>query len=119
MPTYVYVCYACTFEFEVVCPISAIDEEVACERCDAANGKSSRQLTRTHFYGAKVEDAYRCPALGKVITSKKQRDEEAKRRGLIEIGNEKPETVHAYFDGKREEMRKERWAEADREKVYE
>lgn len=119
MPTYAYLCGFCGAEFDVVRPMSQIDDAAVCPECKVANSKQARQLTRTHFYGAKVEDAYRCPALGKVITSKRQRDEEAKRRGLIEIGNEKPETVHAYFDGKREEIRKERWAEADREKVYE
>ncbi len=119
MPTYAYLCQACSADFDVVCPISEIDNRVECPRCAVANGKAQRQLTRTSFYGAKVEDASYDPGLGMVVKSDKHRRDEAKARGLIEIGNEKPEVVHKYFDDKRAEIRKDRWAEADREKVYE
>ncbi len=37
---------------------------------------------------------------------------------MIEVGNEKVETVHRHFEKQREQTRADRWAEADRDKVY-
>ena len=119
MPLYEYLCHQCEAPFDVARPISAIYDPAVCPKCEATNGKAQRQLTRTHFYGAAVEDASYDPGLGMVVKSSKHRKDEAKARGLIEIGNEKPEVVHKYFDDKRTEIREQRWAEAEREKVYE
>jgi len=118
VPLYEYQCRMCAADFDVACPISAIDDPVVCPACAATNGKAQRQLTRTHFYGAKVEDASFSPALGKVVKSSKELREEAKRRGMIEVGNEKVETIHRHFERQREDTRQQRWDEAMREKVY-
>ena len=119
MPIYEYRCQACEAPFDIACPISDIDNRVECPKCAVINGKAQRQLTRTSFYGAAVEDSSWDPGLGMVVKSNKHRRDEAKARGLIEIGNEKPEVVHKYFDQKREEIRNDRWTEASKDKLYE
>jgi hypothetical protein len=52
----------------------------------------------------KMEAEY-YPSLGTVVKSKKHRKELIKRNGLIEVGNEKPATVHSemkrQYDHKR------------------
>lgn len=121
MPTYVYRCPEdhCHAQFDVVKAMADIDNIEVCPACGAFASSACRQLTRTHFYGAKVEDAVFDPAFGKVIRDSKHRQAEAKARGYIELGNEPVEKVHQYFDKKREETAAQRWADADREKVYE
>lgn len=100
-------------------PIAEIDELAICPHCGAFANPASRQIVRTHFYGAKVEDATWDPAFGKVIKSSRHRKDEAKARGWTEVGNEKPETVEKHFAQQREDTKAQRWAEADREKLYE
>jgi hypothetical protein len=75
--------------------------------------------SRSTFYGARVEDAHFSPVLGKVVSSTKEVQKEAKARGMIEVGSEKPETLHKHFDRQREETRRQRYEDAAREKVYE
>lgn len=119
MPTYAYLCRGCGADFDVIRPISEIDAEAVCTACAASNNSSARQLpSRTHVYGAAVEDAVYDPVFGQVIKDKKHRAAEAKARGWIEVGNEKPEEVHAMHDRQREETRQQRYREAVREKVY-
>jgi hypothetical protein len=50
-------------------------------------------------------------ALGKWITSKSQRKEEMKKNGLIEVGNEKPETVHKEAQKQLDHNRKRKYDE--------
>lgn len=119
MPTYLYACAFCSTAWDVVKSMSAIDRIEECPACGRDNDSKARQVTRTYFYGAKVEDATWDPAFGKVIKSARHRKDEARARGLTEIGNEKPETIEKHFERQREETREKRWAEADRDKVYE
>lgn len=65
--------------------------------------------SKIHFIGTKIEDAEYNVGLGAITKSKKHRDELAKRQNVVEIGNEKPETVHSVFDKGREEKRKKSW----------
>jgi hypothetical protein len=41
--------------------------------------------------GTKVEDAYFCSGLGQVVRNSSHRKEIIRERGLIEVGNERPE----------------------------
>lgn len=111
MPTYDYFCETCSLEFDV---IKSIKEHKTpdFEKCTAC-GKSCPQVfsCNIHFVGEKIKDAYKCPALGEVIKSDKHRNEVAKRRGVIEIGNEKPDKIHKYFDNQREDKRKKAYDE--------
>lgn len=101
---YPYKCHKCQHDWEVIKSIAQIDSPEVCPKC--ASGNTERYIARTHFYGAAVEDSYFCPALGCIVKGKKHRNELANRNGLIEVGNEKPETIHKYHDAIRKEKEK-------------
>ncbi len=119
MPTYAYACRGCRDEFDHLCTIADIDVPVPCPSCAATNDRNDRLLSaRTQVYGTAVEDAVYDPVFNQVIKSSKHRRDEAKARGWVEIGNEKPETIHKIHDRQREETRAQRWRDAARDKVY-
>ncbi len=98
---YPYACPKCSNDFEVYKSVKDIDLEEKCPKCDTI---SSRYISRTHFYGAGGWDAAEFnPGLGCVVKNKKHREQICKDRGLIELGNEKPETIHKYCDAIRKE----------------
>ena len=121
MPTYVYRCPEdhCHEVYDVVKPMSEIDELAICPRCGAFASSACRQVTKAYFYGAKVEDAAYDPAFGQVIRSSRHRKDEAKARGWIEVGNEKPEVVEKHFERQWAETREQRWQDAAKVKLYE
>lgn len=97
MPTYEYLCKDCGSQFDVIKSIKDYDLPESCHSCQSLT--TVRQISRTHFYGASDWDsASYNPAFGKVIKNKKHRDEEAKRLGLIEVGNEDLEKTTASQD---------------------
>ncbi len=112
MPMYPYKC-SCSHEFDVLGKPSTIDSiAVECPKCNnKLNAKHRLISTRGYFTGAKVEDAAFCPAMGCVVRNSKHRREIAKRRGLEEIGNEKPETIARHFDEKQAEIEKKQEAQ--------
>jgi hypothetical protein len=59
--------------------------------------------TRLYLNGTKVENAEYNPGLGCIVRNSAHRKEIAKQKGLEEIGNEKPETLHKHFDTARAE----------------
>src|SRR5690242_10991509 len=96
-PTYEFRCTPCNAKFETVESITEYDGDGECPKCH----KISRDRvfsSNIQFLGAKVQDAEYNPAFGKVVKSKRERDELAKRHGLIEIGNEKVETIHKHAE---------------------
>jgi len=104
MPIYDYACEKCDNDYEIIKSIKDYDAKDPCPTC----GNIGRRhfSTQIFFTGTKSEDAEYNPGLGTVTKSKKHRDELAKRMNLVELGNEKPETVHNIFDKSREEKRK-------------
>ncbi len=77
------------------------------ETCDKCTRVALRKISgKTMFIGEKVEDAYFNHGLGTVIRSRRHKDEVAKEKGLIEIGNEKPETLAKLADRNKEDNRK-------------
>lgn len=104
MAIYDYFCDKCESEYEVIKSIKDYDGKDPCPKCGVVGSRLFDRCT-FHHIGAKVKDAYKCPALGKVIKSDKHRNELAKQLGVIEIGNEKPETIHKTFDKQREDKR--------------
>lgn len=104
MPWYDYACEKCDKDYEIIKSIKEYDGQDPCPECGIVG---SRKLSKNIFFtGTKIEDAEYNPALGTITKSKKHRDELAKRMNLVEIGNEKPETIHNIFDKSREEKRK-------------
>jgi|GEM_PF-613195 len=107
MPTYEYECEKCDQEFEV---IKSIHEYNSPEKCQSCGNIAKKLISRSIFFtGTKIEDAEYNIGLGAITKSKKHRDELAKRKNLIEIGNETPETIHTHHDKARELKRKKSW----------
>lgn len=61
-----------------------------------------------------VENPEYNPGLGCVVKNKKDLKEICKAKGLEPIGNEKPETVHKYYDTKRQEKIDKAYDDADK-----
>lgn len=110
MPTYDFQCLKCDKPFEVIQSIKAYEGSGSCPTC----GNTSRERifsSKIQFIGASVENAEYNPAFGQVVKNKNHRAELAKQKGLIEIGTEKPSTIHKHFDDARADRRKRSWDE--------
>ena len=104
---YEYSCTKCKHVFDVIKRVADLDVNEFCLKCESP---AERQFTaHIHIMGAGVEHAEYNPAFGQVVKNKTHRKELAKRKGMIEIGNEKPETIHKHFDQGREEKRAKSW----------
>jgi putative FmdB family regulatory protein len=90
MPIYPYKCNACGHRVEVVRSIKETAGEQPCPECDEP---MAYVFTRTTVIGAAVQHAEFNPGLGLVTKNKQHREEIAKQRGLIEVGNESRESV--------------------------
>lgn len=99
---YEYSCTHCGECFDVIKVVADMDRA---EYCKACNQIAKRQFvpSRLHLSGTKVEHAEYNPGLGCVTKSKRHRAEIAKQKGLVELGNEKPDSIHKHFDGEREQ----------------
>ncbi len=104
---YPYSCAKCDIEFDVVKHHSKSSSKEKCPECKRV---AKRIYTAPFFTGTKVEDAEYNPGLGIVTKNSRHRKEEARARGLEEIGNEKPTSTREHFQKVRE---------AKRKKVYE
>ena len=102
--TYEYLCESCGVLTDVIKSVKDIDRVEKCDHCD---GVTARQFSfRVHFIGTSVESAEYNPGLGMVIKSKYHRSEEAKKQGLVEIGNEKPKVLRKHYADQRETKRR-------------
>ena len=63
------------------------------------------------FIGEKVEHAQWNHALGCVVKSNKHAQQIAASRGMIEVGNEKPDTIHRELESAREAKREQSYNE--------
>lgn len=110
---YEYYCPACELQFDVIKSVKEFDADERCEKCKSV---AQRQFAPKKLYlsGTKVQEAEYNPGLGCVVKNKQHVKEICRRKGLEEIGNEKPETIHKHFDKAREEKREKAWANADK-----
>jgi putative FmdB family regulatory protein len=113
MPIYPYRCSKCEHGFEIWAKFSEIDSlEPACPECYNKCTPKERLISpKIHLNNTKVEDAEFCEAFGCVVKNKAHRKKIAKERGLVEVGNEKPETIHKHFEVERKERDKKQEAE--------
>lgn len=110
MPTYKFLCQKCDVNFETVESIKTYDGDGECPTCQT----TSRERIfshKVHFIGTSVQSPEYNPAFGQVVKNKQHRDELAKRNGLIEVGNEKPETIHKHAEQTRADKLKKSWDE--------
>jgi putative FmdB family regulatory protein len=106
MPTYVYRCTACAKKHEIVKSIKIASQEEVCPDCSIT---MDRVYTTFQIIGASVQNAEFNPGLGCVTKSSNDRKEIAKRKGLIEVGNETPDTLYKETVVKREKEREKEW----------
>ena len=105
---YPYLCRRCDFEFDVVKPAADSSRK---EKCPECRKTADRLYTGALFIGTSVESAEFNPGLGVVTKSKRDREEICRRRGLVEIGNEKPKTFRKHFASEREAKRRKGYDE--------
>lgn len=109
---YGYTCPSCSKTFDVIKRVSEYDKE---EKCVCGSiAKRSFAPQRIHLYGTAVVEQEYNPGLGCIVKNKAHKKEILKAKGLEEIGNEKPETIHKHYEKVREEKREKAWQEADR-----
>jgi putative FmdB family regulatory protein len=108
--TYQYYCEKCDTKFDVIKSVKDIDVNEFCPGCECP---AERQFVPQHVYfsGTKVEHAEYNPGLGAVTKNKKHREELAKRKGVVEVGNDfgSGENMQKHFDQAREEKLKKRY----------
>lgn len=110
---YEYRCYQCIRAFDVVKPAAQMANEEYCPLCKAV-GERQFVPSRLYLNGTAVQHAEYNPGLGCIVKDKAHRKEICKIKGVEEIGNEKPDSLHKHFDQKREDLRNERWDTADK-----
>lgn len=108
MPTYEFNCPKCEEKFETFESIHSYDGDGECPKC--GNVSRERILSANiHFIGTAVQSPEYNPAFGQVVKNKNHRAELAKRNGLVEIGNEKPEKLHKAAEETRADNHKRSW----------
>jgi len=90
---YPYECNACSATTEFIRPSSM---HTHCESCEC--GSTMRQVYSISRPIVDPMEATYYPSLGTVVKSKRHRTELMKSRNLIEVGNEKPATIHKQMD---------------------
>jgi len=95
--TYQYVCEHCSVCFEVS---KKVDQRFGQEFCPMCNHTGKRILFPQHTYlnGTSVQEAEFNPAFGKVIKNKRHRNELAKEKGMMEIGNTSTDSMQKHCD---------------------
>lgn len=86
------------------------------ENCSVCSTPSVRAFapSRLYFNGTSVQHAEYNPGLGCIVRNKEHRAELCKQKGVEEIGNEKPDTTHKYFEKKRSDAWEQSWNDVDK-----
>lgn len=103
---YPYLCKKCDLEFDVVKHHSLSSKKEKCPECKKV---ADRIWPRPLFIGTSVENAEYNPGLGVVTKGKRDREEQAKRQGLVEVGNEKPQVLRKHYANEREAKRRKNY----------
>jgi putative FmdB family regulatory protein len=93
---YEYSCEKCDKISEVVKPMAQSSTKEYCGDC--GNLLSMVFSKKTLFVGTAVKDAEYYHSLGKVIKNDRQRKEEIRKHGLIEVGNETPKAIRHHTE---------------------
>lgn len=109
---YPYYCEHCDLEFDVTKSMHESSREERCIHCGKVMTRVYLPPVGGRTDSSKVDYSGYNPAFGQHVKNKRHAQELAKRKGMVEIGNEKVETVHKHFDSERELRRKKRWSDA-------
>lgn len=91
---YAYRCTECSHDFDV---IKSHTEYKTPENCPKCSIVAQKVFTIPQLLVKNEEPEYN-PGLGCIVKNSAHRKEIAKHKGLIEVGNEKPETIHKDCD---------------------
>lgn len=86
---YEYHCEKCNKSVDIAKPVKDYDKDEFCECGYLMQRHFAPQ--KIHLYNTKVQESYFSHALGKVVKGDNDLRQQAKQRGWIEVGNEKPE----------------------------
>jgi putative FmdB family regulatory protein len=92
---YQFECDKCQTDHEIN---KSMKDSGSVEKCPSCGNILTRVYSYTYFIGAKVESPEYNAGLGCVTKSAKHRAEIAKSRGLIEVGNERPDSLKKQAD---------------------
>ena len=109
-PAYPHEC-ANAHAWDVWSTIARRDEPAACPQCSAPGVRLKVVPTQVMGAGAWNEQAWN-PGLGCVTAGTKDAERKAKDRGLIPVGSEPADRLHAKFDKDRAERREQRYRDA-------
>lgn len=122
---YPFRCKDCGSEFDLIMRVSDYEKLQTAESgkritaCTNCKGPAQRFYTPHEVCGADDWNNQTWnQGLGCYTKSNKHARDIAKSKGLIEVGNEKTDTIHKEFDTKREEKRQERWDNALKDPLY-
>ncbi len=118
MPIYDLECDPCKHRWDVAKPMADYDKPEPCPKCGVPGLRlvTLVNIDKTAAGGWNTQ-AYN-PALGCYTRSDQHAAKIAKSRGLECVGNEPPEKIHAAMERTKADTTAQRWAEADREKLY-
>ena len=104
---YPYICKGCGHKQEIIKSMHDASNVEQCEMCDNI---LTRVYCAPHIIGAAVQHAEYNPGLGCVIKNKKHRAEVAKRKGLVEIGNDSSaESIHKEAERTLKDKHEKSW----------
>lgn len=89
MPTYEYQCQNCDTETEASKPVAEYNTEEKCPNCSCVMAK--KFSGRIGLHNTAVQEKYFSHTLGKVVNGPIHEKKLAKEKGMIELGNERPE----------------------------
>lgn len=112
---YEYHCLSkfCGQDFDVIKSAADYDKAEFCPKCQM---EAQRQFAprAVYFSGTKVTDAHYNPGLGCIVKNEHHKREIMRQKNLIEVGNEKPETLHKMYDEERRRRREQSWEMVDK-----
>jgi len=100
-----YLCEKCSLGKEVV---KSASDHRSIELCDVCGEEMIRVFTPPHLMGVHFEPHFN-HGLGEHVSTKRDYKELIKRKGLVEIGNENPESTSKYFDNIKKEKHVKSW----------
>lgn len=115
-PTYDWSCGE--HAYEIVTTVAERDTQTTCPTCGKAG---ARQLTLPRLSNTagdwnRVEFNH---GLGCWTKGHRDAAQKAKARGLVEVGNESPETIHKTQEAVHKANREAVWSDVARDKLYE
>lgn len=117
MPTYSWGCRE-GHEWDVQTTVADRDSPSNCQICQQPGIRGLTLPSIDKTAAGSWNQASWNPGLGCWTNSTKHARQIAKARGLDEVGTESPESIQKHYEKQRKDTWTRRWAEADREKLY-